>query len=553
MLSRRPGHHHRLCKPCLIVDHTHRPAGARQDWQFMTFKDDFALVQDRKTAADAAYETGRIDSGPLGLRTGTRQAPCRGESLSRLYDRILANGCRPWRFEDFPTREADSTRETVPKDARFPVALESLEPSELEDAFVVAADDVVVYLDRHIDSVKSFDIITNVAPPFPRMFIEFTASGKYKERHGLYAWGVLVDAVDVQKLEREMEGARWGLSLQVIFERRKGDPCGPLADTKLYVRPDGSLDRFSPEGKAIGSNAWVECEPQWFVSEGENTFTTEIEQGLWELMIPALFTLSLLHSRNVTAEPMEPTSGMNRAFKRRHGRPLTRYHVLNIEPMRKYLDGEDEAESKGLKHAVHECRGHFKRYSEDAPLFGRYTGQWWWASHQRGSAEMGRVDKDYEVRLPGFGSRYKEADEEVDLVYASESRAKDPDSAGRGLRAHALTQNAIAIALEKLGLIPRSPRAIEPPFDIAWLVENVIWVGEVKSLTEHNEEHQMRAALSQLLRYRQALVRSGGIVRTVVIGEDQPKDASWNELLAGENIELTWPGDFPAFLNRMRS
>ena len=41
------------------------------------------------------------------------------------------------------------------------------------------------------------------------------------------------------------------------------------------------------------------------------------------------------------------------------------------------------------------CSGHFKTYTEDAPLFGKIVGRWWWHSHMRGSKENGIIEKEY--------------------------------------------------------------------------------------------------------------------------------------------------------------
>jgi hypothetical protein len=473
--------------------------------------------------------------------------------MSRLYDRISAEECRPWSFKDWPNREPNGPDEILPDGAHLPVALESFDLTKLDEAFVLVGDDVVRYLEHHLDELRTFDIITNVAPPLPKMFIEFATTPRYKERNGLYSWGVSVESVDFEERGWEVEGSRWGIELQVIFEPRKGYICGPISRSFVFAAPDGTLERESPEGRASGTHRWVRCDPQWFVTDGPDKFTQEMESGLWELIVPALFTISLLHSRNVTAEPVEPPPTLSRSYRRRTGKPLSRYHVLKIEPMRKVLETTGSASSKGLGHAVHMCRGHFKRYTDEAPLFGRYTGQWWWSSQKRGNPALGEVKKDYEVRLPGFGAAYRQADEHAELATAPEARAKDPDSAGRGLRAHNATQNAMASALDDAGFTPRSPGSKEPPYDIGWQVGETVWVGEVKSLTPANEENQLRTALGQLLRYRQSLVALGFSVRMVVVAEREPTDATWGELLAAEGIALTWTAAFSEFIEGIMS
>ncbi|MGC1239913.1 MAG: hypothetical protein WA860_14110 [Acidimicrobiales bacterium] len=473
--------------------------------------------------------------------------------MSRLKDRVLAGGVRPWEFSDWPKRESSDADGEVPPWAEFPKALSSLNPQQLVGAEVIVADDALVYLNHFGDEISSFDIINQVVPPFEKTFIEFTAIGTYRERHGLHSWGVLLESVDFLDGGDLLDGARWGITCRIVLEPRKGDACGPVAISRMFARPDGTLDRFSPEGKAIGSNDWVECKPEWFERDKEDLFTQEMESALWELLVPALFTISLLHSRNVVAEPVDPDRKLDRKHVHRTGNHLTRYKVLKLELLKTLLDREGEANSKGLAHALHICRGHFKRFTDESPLFGKYTGQWWWAAHKRGDAELGEVFKDYEVRLPNFGAPYRPANEYPTLSTAPEAKVRDPDVAGRGLRAHNVTQNLFAAALEEAGLVPRSPNASEEEFDIGWEVGELTWIGEVKSLSEANEEKQLRAALSQLLRYRQSLEALGRIVRTVVIAECQPWDESWYDLLTEQGIGLTFPEEFASFIGMLRS
>ena len=66
--------------------------------------------------------------------------------------------------------------------------------------------------------------------------------------------------------------------------------------------------------------------------------------------------------------------------------------------------------------------------------------------------------------------------------------AVDPALVERGLRGHARTQNALATFVRSRGGSPRSPRPDEPNFDLAWELDGVTWVAEVKSTTDANEE-----------------------------------------------------------------
>jgi hypothetical protein len=52
------------------------------------------------------------------------------------------------------------------------------------------------------------------------------------------------------------------------------------------------------------------------------------------------------------------------------------------------------------RRALHVCRGHFARYTEERPLFGRVAGTFWRPMHLRGSASEGLVLKDDTVLSP---------------------------------------------------------------------------------------------------------------------------------------------------------
>lgn len=152
------------------------------------------------------------------------------------------------------------------------------------------------------------------------------------------------------------------------------------------------------------------------------------------------------------------------------------------------------------------------------------------------------VEKDYRIKLDsdGFGQAYREADEEV-TVAPAEVRADDPDSSQRGLRGHNRTQNLLASALTEAGFPPRSPKSDEPDFDLAWVDDETIWVAEVKSTTEKNEEHQLRLAIGQVIRYRDRLATEGASVRAMIAVENAPFDETWIDLCGREGIALVWP------------
>jgi hypothetical protein len=109
---------------------------------------------------------------------------------------------------------------------------------------------------------------------------------------------------------------------------------------------------------------------------------------------------------------------------------------------------------------------------------------------------------------------------------------------------HAVTQNALADLTCRLGWDPRSPQPHEPQYDLAWNAPGCIYVAEVKSITEANEERQLRLGLGQALRYRQVLSTGGNPTKAVLANERAPRDQTWVSLCRELDVILCWP---PAF------
>jgi hypothetical protein len=107
----------------------------------------------------------------------------------------------------------------------------------------------------------------------------------------------------------------------------------------------------------------------------------------------------------------------------------------------------------------------------------------------------------------------------------------DPALVERALKGHSDMQNALAQVLRQAGIEPRSRLPREPNFDIAWETAGTVFVAEVKSITDDNEEEQLRLGLGQVLRYRHRLRALGhDHVVAVLAPERAPRDSTWRDL-----------------------
>lgn len=71
----------------------------------------------------------------------------------------------------------------------------------------------------------------------------------------------------------------------------------------------------------------------------------------------------------------------------------------------------------------------------------------------------------------------------------------------------------------------------EPNFDLAWEAKRTVFVTEVKSITDENEEEQLRLGLGQVLQYHHRLRGLGHErVVAVLVPERTPHDRSWTDL-----------------------
>lgn len=142
---------------------------------------------------------------------------------------------------------------------------------------------------------------------------------------------------------------------------------------------------------------------------------------------------------------------------------------------------------------------------------------------------------------PYLINHYREADEHVS-VRAALAHSADPALVERALAGHATTQNLLARAIRQAGLDPLSPGIDDPEFDLAWTSGEVVYIAEVKSVHDGNEESQLRLGLGQVLRYRHLLAAHWRRqVNPVLVLERAPSDATWEVTCRELDVLLIWP------------
>jgi hypothetical protein len=113
-------------------------------------------------------------------------------------------------------------------------------------------------------------------------------------------------------------------------------------------------------------------------------------------------SVTLLNCKNIQTEKIPPPERLNKERRKSGKQELFDYYVLNIFIPSKKQGYREKTEP--LSHnRIHLCRGHFKEYTTEHPLLGRFTGLYWWQPHVRGQNKDGIVMKDYSVKSKQIG------------------------------------------------------------------------------------------------------------------------------------------------------
>lgn len=250
--------------------------------------------------------------------------------------------------------------------------------------------------------------LPNQAPPYPVMWFEYpgpdlirsVSQGEIVDMDYAGRIGVAIVSTDLSKGERLPiqvsiipTGTHWVslISASLWITRKNGaaaDYCEtyPLIAILFIDEMGKAIVKTSAEGDLV-SYGW---------SSTANPDAAET-RPFWGQVVPALLSVSLLHCKNTVVETHEPAAEKPRR-DRRHTHQRNTFHTLRVVPM-KTITRRQPAESSGDEAGsrFHHKRGHFKTYGDDAPLFGRWSGTWWWSDQTAGDIALGSIEKVYDV------------------------------------------------------------------------------------------------------------------------------------------------------------
>ena len=220
-------------------------------------------------------------------------------------------------------------------------------------AIIFRIDNVVDYLLRFPKSLPLLEDFPCLAPPYPDIWLEAVG------------------------IPGELRSAVW-IHYEEIFDK-------PPAKWAMIIIPWWKLGRQLRTATAY----WCVLTHAGRIVAFQRAKDPAVG-GESAFLVCALFAIGLTNCGNVIRTDHIPRTNRRHGGKG-HGRI---YKTLEIDPMRKVLEAEGNAQRTGLKLALHICRGHFKHFDQHG-LFGKYTGTYWWADHVRGSRERGEVVKQY--------------------------------------------------------------------------------------------------------------------------------------------------------------
>lgn len=270
-------------------------------------------------------------------------------------------------------------------------------PTPLPDSLPVFIADE---LWRGIDESPDRDWINadfpNIAPPFPSFLIEARSSSDKDFFAGLlftdfteepFALPSGLTPPPLPKLKDMHGDVRWRLAFSAVR----------YLDRRLQWLPVVGFMHIAEDGTWLDESAQIPM----FTDGRYIRRTDEARRWVDEACnyIPfALLTLSMLHCKNIEIVENVPPAKLSQRAKKDYGVPLHITKTLAVRPTKRVSENPGKLDSPRSLAAQHIVRGHFKEFTDEAPLFGKWTGMYWWEPAVRGKAERGKVEKQYKVK-----------------------------------------------------------------------------------------------------------------------------------------------------------
>jgi len=266
--------------------------------------------------------------------------------------------------------------------------------NQKEDITCLDVTPVEKWIERSGSLPSVMDDMAQIVPPWPQVWVEYVPQNDVAKRVGASLFSGFegpvvpfgIDHIDEISVDQEE------VSGSVVATLYLENKCEQILEVGHYIT------LLNEEGFALTSTGL--CKPSDQLIRLQGNITNKELQGLFVAAKPILFGISLCHANNVELYEDEVPAPVQKKRRKSGKNPGKTFKCLDIEPMKKKSRRESEEGESDVERALHICRGHFKTYTEENPLFGQHTGTYWWPMHVRGSEEQGEVEKSYQVNQP---------------------------------------------------------------------------------------------------------------------------------------------------------
>jgi hypothetical protein len=179
---------------------------------------------------------------------------------------------------------------------------------------------------------------------------------------------------------------------------------GPMGRVHLPLNEHGTfIDGLWSPGGSVRCQSYIETNFQAQVESGEAGNDEYIEgteyfaHWIVALLEPLWLGLSFANCVNVDLVPGRPRRVDRRQWKRKSGEDMMEYRTIQLggrTSRRQDGGGRGEVANHQKLHLV---RGHFKTFTEKAPLLGKHVGTYWFPQQMRGSKKEGVIVHDYNI------------------------------------------------------------------------------------------------------------------------------------------------------------
>lgn len=241
--------------------------------------------------------------------------------------------------------------------------------------------------------------LPNIAPVSSKVWIEFnTPNGENYKKYD----GTLGALLQYEENDDDMVlSCKWKMTMLPFYMPRNTKNVIPLNGSWIhYISETGTnlYSNMSAELRKAGGKRETEIIDFHFINK--ETLKSVVSPS--DLIIStyincvACFSICTMHTKNVEIIERNGLTSIKEKNGRRQYNEF-RYHTINVDTFRKKYVGGDTSPKGNKEIALHFVRGHFRNYTEEKPLFGKYSGTVWIPDMMRGNKEAGIVEKDYRV------------------------------------------------------------------------------------------------------------------------------------------------------------